>query len=347
MLKVGIAGIGFMGLVHYLAYQRVPGVKVAAISSRDRKKLTGDWRGIQGNFGPPGAKMELSGIRTYKNLKDLIGDPNVDIIDICLPTKFHCEASVAALKAGKHVFCEKPIALDAIHSQRMVSAAEKAKKRLLIGHIVPFFPEYAFALHAARTGKYGKILTGHFKRVISEPKGSANYFNPGEVGGPLLDLHIHDAHFVRLLFGMPQAVFSRGRMRGEVVEYVDTQFIFANNSQVASAIGGVAGQKGRSFSQGFELHFEQATLTYDFAVLDGKPILAMPLTVLGSNGSVTRPKTGSPDPADGFVAEIREVVSSIKSDRSSPILSAELACDALVLCRKEAESIRTGRIIKV
>ena len=62
MIRVGIAGIGFMGMTHYLAYQKIRGVKVAALCEQDPKRLAGDWRTIKGNFGPPGEIMDLGGI---------------------------------------------------------------------------------------------------------------------------------------------------------------------------------------------------------------------------------------------------------------------------------------------
>ncbi len=133
---------------------------------------------------------------------------------------------MAAFKAGKHVLCEKPIALTTADAQRMVKAATASGKQLLIGHVLPFFPEYAFAREAIVSGRYGKLLGGHFKRIISDPQWLKDFFNPQKVGGPVIDLHIHDAHFIRLVCGMPKGVFSRGRMRGDVVEYVDTQFLF-------------------------------------------------------------------------------------------------------------------------
>jgi predicted dehydrogenase len=343
MLQVGIVGIGFMGMIHFRAYQRVPGIRVAAICTRDKKKLAGDWRAIKGNFGAPGARFDLSGVRTYERLADMLADAKLDLIDICLPASLHAAAAIAAFKAGKHVFCEKPIALSPVDAKKMLHAAAAAKKQLLIGHIVPFFPEYAFALAAAESGKYGKLLGGHFKRVIADPYWIADYYDPRRIGGPLLDLHIHDAHFIRLLFGMPTAVSSRGRMRGEAIEYIQSQFSFPDASLVVSAAGGTIAQQGRRFNQAFELHFEQATLAYDFAVLDEKPYQAMPLTILGPKGSVQRPKLGSPDPADGFVAEIRQVARSIKTGKPSPGLSGQTAADALLICSKEAQSLKSGR----
>ena len=170
MLQVGIAGIGFMGMIHYLAYQKIKGVKVHAMCEKDRQTLAGDWRTIKGNFGPAGTQMDLSDIARYDDLDKLFADPNVDMVDICLPPGFHADAAVAALKAGKHVFCEKPIALLPADARRMVKAARAAPAScLMIGHVLPFFPEYAFAHKAVQSGKYGRLLGGHFKRIISDP----------------------------------------------------------------------------------------------------------------------------------------------------------------------------------
>ena len=86
-------------------------MKVAAIATRDPKKRAGDWRGIQGNFGPPGTEMDLKGVSAYADLDEMLADPRLDLIDICLPPDLHASTAMAALKAGKHVICEKPISL--------------------------------------------------------------------------------------------------------------------------------------------------------------------------------------------------------------------------------------------
>jgi len=352
MLNVGIAGIGFMGWIHYLAYRQVRGVRVAAICTRDRKKLAGDWRGIKGNFGPPGAKVDLSGVKRFDSLDAMLADPDLDVIDICLPAKLHCDATTAALKAGKHVFCEKPIAINHADAKTMVRAAGRANRQLMIGHVLPFLPDYAFVLATVNAGKYGKLLGGHFRRLIADPKWIPDYYDISSTGGPLVDLHIHDAHFIRLLFGQPRAVFSRGRLhrgssKSPVVEYVETQFLCDEPTQVVSAVGGVIEQQGRAFQQAFEIHFEKATLSYDFAVLDGQPHIATPLTVLEAGGKVHQPRLGSSDPTAGFVAEVKEMVRSLNREEPSPILSGQLAADALWLCQKQTESVRTGKLVRV
>src|SRR5438552_7935049 len=111
MIRIGIVGIGFMGMIHYLAAQKLKGAKVTAICSRDAKKRAGDWRGIRGNFGPPGQMMDLSNIKTHATLDALLADSAIDVVDICVPTDQHPSAAIAALKAGKHVLVEKAIAL--------------------------------------------------------------------------------------------------------------------------------------------------------------------------------------------------------------------------------------------
>ncbi len=347
MLRVGLVGIGFMGWIHYLAYRRVRGIKVAAICSRDERKLAGDWRAIKGNFGPPGELLDLKGVATHRTIEAMLADPNVDVVDICLPPAMHEAVAIAALRAGKHVFCEKPIALSTAAADRMTKAAAKSGKQLLIAHVLPFLPEFAFVLQAVRSEKYGKLLGGHFKRIISDPLWVKDYYDAEKVGGPLLDLHIHDAHFIRLLCGMPNAITSRGRMRGEIVEFVETQFGFADPNLIVTASCGAIKQQGRSFTHAFEIYLEKATLLFDFAMLGGEVHLATPLCVLDAKGKVLKPELGSGDPVEGFVAEITEVVRSLNKNSPSPILDGQLARDAVILCQKQTQSVRSGKTVRV
>ncbi len=349
MVRVGILGIGFMGMIHYLAYQRSPRGAVHAICTRNEKKLAGDWRDIKGNFGPPGDVKDLSRLAKYRELAEMLADPEIDLVDICLPPALHADAVVAALEAGKHVFCEKPISVSAADAELMVGAAAKANRQLSIGHVLPFFPEFNFVWQAARDGRYGKLLGGHFKRIIADPSRLwlKDFFDPDKVGGPLIDLHVHDAHFIRLLFGMPRAVFTTGRLRGDVPEFFTTQFLFDDPDLAVTATSGVIAQAGRPFSHGFEVQFEQATVCFEFSVLGDEPTVSMPLTVLADDGSVQRPELGSGDPIDSFTQEIDEVLTAIETGQPSPLLAGDLARDALVLCHRQADSLRTGSLVTI
>jgi len=347
MIRVGIAGIGFMGMVHFLTYQKLRGVKVVAICEKDEDRLTGDWQGIKGNFGPVGKKMDLSGVATYASLDDLLADENVDLIDITLPPALHADVAVGALRAGKHVFCEKPMALNSRDCESMITAAKRAGKLLMIGQVLPFFPEYSWALDQFESKKYGQLLGGNFKRVISNPEWLNDYWLANRVGGPMLDLHVHDAHFIRLLFGLPQAVTSNGRMKKELAEYWNSQFDYGPSGPVVQATSGTINQQARAFDHGFEIHFEKATLMFEFAVVGDHANYLCPPTLLTDDGRVERPSLGSGDPMDAFRAELEEVVSCVMKEEPSTVLDAEIAQDAVRLCQIQTESLIKKRTIEL
>ncbi len=346
-LCAGIVGIGFMGWIHWLAYQQSPHINVAAICSRDPKKRAGDWTGIQGNFGPPGEQVDLAGVNVFDSLDEML-QSDVDIVNICLPPHLHVAAAEAALAAGKHVFCEKPLALTAEACDHLVACAAKHERQLLVGQVLPMFPEYAYVVEAVREQRFGKPLGGYFKRVISDPLWLADFYDPNRCGGPLIDLHVHDAHLIRLLFGMPSQVITRGRFRGEVVEYCHTLFDFAGQDLAVAASSGVLRQQGRSFTHGFEIHLERATLQYELAVIGEEAKLMMPLTVLhAEDGRVEQPELVAGDAAAPFVAELEAVATSVRTLTPSPVLSGELARDAVTLCHRQTEAARSRQPVKV
>src|ERR1044071_61798 len=102
MIRIGLVGLGFMGMIHYLASRRLRDATVAAVCSRDPKKLAGDWRSVRGNFGPRGEIMDLSGVKTYDRLDALLADPDIDLVDVCNPTDQHAPTALAALRAETH-----------------------------------------------------------------------------------------------------------------------------------------------------------------------------------------------------------------------------------------------------
>ena len=347
MIRVGIVGIGFMGMVHYLTYQKVRGAQIVAICEQDKKRLAGDWRSIKGNFGPQGTRMDLTGVACYSEYEELLADESIDVVDVTLPPALHAPVAAKALRAGKHVFCEKPMALTIPDCRRMDRAAENSDRLLLVGHVLPFFPEYAWALKTIRSGKYGKLLGGSFKRVIADPSWLAHYWKADQIGGPMLDLHVHDAHFIRLLFGMPHSLLCRGRMRDGLAENWHTQFDYGSEGPVVHAHSGVIAQQGRSFNHGFEIHLEQATLMFEFAVIGKEGMYLCPPTLLTADGKVKRPNLSDGDPMRAFHAEIKEVVRCIRSVEKSPVLDGSLASAAVLLCQKQTESLSKGRLVRL
>src|SRR5712692_3174688 len=247
MVRIGIVGVGFMGMIHYLAARKLKRAKVTALCSRDPKKLAGDWRSIRGNFGPPGEMMDLGSIQKYDRLEKLLADPDIDLIDICNPTHLHPATALQALNAGKHVLVEKCIALETQDADAMVEAAAKADKLLMVAHVLPFFAEFAYAAEAIRNRRFGKLLGAHFKRVISRPDWSAEIGDASKTGGPAIDLHIHDTHFIGLVCGVPGAVFSTGVVQDGTVQYLTTQYLYGSGGPPRpspSPPGGEGGVRG-------------------------------------------------------------------------------------------------------
>jgi predicted dehydrogenase len=341
MVRIGIAGLGFMGMIHYLAAQELRGTgQVVAICTRDRKKLDGDWTSIKGNFGPAGTHMAVSHLKRFERFQDMIADPDIELIDICTPTDQHESMALAALKAGKHVLVEKAIALDVAAADRMVAAAKEANRQLFVGHVLPFFPEFAYAASAIKDGSFGKLLGGHFKRVISRPDWSADIGDASKTGGPAIDLHIHDTHFIGLVAGVPERVFSVGKVESDgSVSYLTTSYLYGKDGPAITCASGALAMKSRPFVHGYELYLEKATLVYESG--------SMPLTLLPADGSpsaVALPLAGE---LTAFTQEIQQAINALSRNQPAPLISAQLARDALSLCFKECESVRTGKVVEL
>jgi predicted dehydrogenase len=347
MTGIGIVGIGFMGMIHYLAARKLAHGKVVALCSRDPRKLAGDWTGIQGNFGPRGTQMDLSGQALYADVGELLADPRVDLVDLCVPNDEHARLAIRALEAGKHVLVEKPIALTTADADAMVAAASASGRLLMVAHVLPFFPEFAFAAEAVRSGRFGALRAAHFKRVISRPDWSQGMADSDRSGGPAIDLHIHDTHFIGLVCGVPRAVYSRGVIDGGTVAHLSTQYLYDDPSLAVTAVSGALSQAGRPFTHGFEFYLERATLAFEFANLGGQGHVATPLSVILPDGTVERPALGSGDPIDSFADELGVAVEAVGSGTSAPGLSGELARQALRICHAEVESVTTGRPVSL
>ncbi len=341
MVGIGIVGIGFMGMIHHLAARGLAGGRVVAICSRDPKKLAGDWTSIRGNFGPPGTHVDLTGIAPHAELDTLLADPNVHLVDLCVPNDEHARLAIRALNAGKHVLVEKPIALTLADADAMLSAAQTNGRMLMVAHVLPFFPEFAFALDAVKSGRYGKLLAAHLARVISKPDWSSGIGDADRSGGPAIDLHIHDTHYLSVMCGTPRAVQSRGVVDGDAVVHLTTQYLYEGPIPAASAISGAISQKGREFAHGFEIYLEHATLSFALSATSDAPQVS-PLAVILPDGTVERPDLGSGDPVDAFTRELDVAVEAVVSGVESDRLSGRVARAGLAVCLAEVESVKKG-----
>ena len=329
-MRAGIVGVGFMGWIHYLAYQRSDQAELVAFCSRDAKKRAGDWTGIQGNFGPPGEKIDVSGLSVYDTLDAMLADDSIELVDICLPPSLHAEAIEKSLAAGKKVLCEKPLALSADDAIRLTNLGEPGD--VMVAHVLPFMPEFELLVQAAQDGRWGKPIAGRFKRTISPPDWIPDFYANDKVGGPLIDLHVHDAHLIRLLFGMPESVKTSCIRKEGIPKFYESLFLYPDGKPV-SAGGGVIDSPARGFTHGYEVSFEKATVQFEFAAYNDGSTALVPLVILHNDGTIERPELGDGDPITAFVKELDTAAESIRSGAVSPLLDGQTAADAIQLCQ--------------
>jgi predicted dehydrogenase len=246
--------MGFMGVTHLGALSKLPDVEVAAICTANPKVLAGDLSGIGGNLKREEVSVDLSSVRKHKAWEDMVAD-DLDAIDICLPTHLHRPVAVAALKAGKHVICEKPMSGSAADCQAMIEAAAASGRQLMIAHVLRFWPEYRRLHEFVSEGKHGTVRAATFIRRSGIPDWSRWLTNEGESGGAILDLLIHDIDQILMLFGVPDRVSAKS-MGGP--DSVTSTFIYG--SKVEVRLQGGWFEPGVPFSMSFQVRADQGLL---------------------------------------------------------------------------------------
>jgi len=131
-------------------------------------------------------------------------------------------------------------------------------------------------------------------------------------------------------------VFATGRVEGNAVSYLTTSYLYGPGGPALTCSSGAVAMSGRPFAHGFELYLEKATLAFTNG----------PLTVFTPDGNSEQPElAGGGDPITAFAAELQAAVDGVKAGKAADLLSGQLARDALVLCHKEIESVKTGKAV--
>ncbi|MEM6689002.1 MAG: Gfo/Idh/MocA family oxidoreductase [Planctomycetota bacterium] len=314
-----------MGWIHYLAYQQSSQASLAGFASRDPKKRAGDWRGIQGNFGPPSEQISIDGLTVYASLEEALADPEIDLIDLCLPPDRHVDAVLKTLAAGKACLCEKPLTLNHADALRLLEADKEGK--LMVAHVLAAMNEFQFLIEAKEDERYGPIRGGRFHRTIGPPDWVPDFYDVKKVGGPLIDLHVHDTHLIRLLFGMPADIHSTAIRKDGVPKRYESIFDYGGEFVVCAG-GGVHDSPARPFAHGYEVMFENATVRFEFAGYEDGTMDSIPLTVMHRDGSIDRPDLGDGDPIKAFTRQMDGVVQGFNGERPQA-LDPQYAADAI------------------
>jgi predicted dehydrogenase len=333
-VKVGLIGIGGMGRTHFDCYQNNPSAQIVAICDIDEKKLAGDWSGTALNIDTGSAgEVDLSRIAKYSDYHELINDPNVELVDICLPTKLHAPASIASLNAGKNTFCEKPMAFTADECAQMEEAVEKSGKQLMIGHCLRYWPAYVEAKKIIDSGKYGKVLYARFFRTGGTPWWSWNNWlaTGSESGGPTLDMHIHDADTALWWFGKPDEIQADGFMLNGAPGLVDATWRY-NNGPVVQ-LHGQWDNNGGDFDFGFKVVLESATLLHHPTGV----VSTLKIVKGGKDGDESEDIELPDDSA--YQLEINDFVDCVQNNRKMERVTPQASKVAVEVCREEIRQI--------
>src|SRR5579862_2420403 len=207
-IRVGIIGAGLIGQLHsmmlrYVAdrtEQSVRVVSVADVSHTAAEQLAARW---------PEA-------RALESAEEIIADPSIDAVWICTPTAMHRQICIAAARAGKHIFCEKPLAMTAADAAAMSSAIDASGVLSQVGLVMRFSPVYNVMAEMFRDPAAGRMLSATMRDDQDFPTrgthASAWRNDPSlTAGGTLIEHSVHDFDLLTWMFGPVASLFCRTR----------------------------------------------------------------------------------------------------------------------------------------
>jgi predicted dehydrogenase len=334
-VRVGVVGLGFMGATHIRAYREAAAAgalcRVVAVADSDPARLSGTPVG-NGNLDTgvqPDRLFDPALVRAYPSPDELLALPDIDLVSICTPTDSHVDLATAALRAGKHVLVEKPIATRSDEVRRLAGVASElaasGRGRLCIPAMcMRFWPGWAELREHIRASTYGNVVSAVFQRLGSPPAWNPGFYaDPARSGGPLFDLHIHDADFVLWCFGPPEQVVSTGS-----VNHVTTLYRYPPGKGPPHVVaeGGQDHTPGFGFRMRYIVVFERATLDFDLA--------RTPPLLLARDG---RCEAVPLSPGAGYFPQARCIVEAIRERGRPDALPATLDDSIAVTAMLETE----------
>lgn len=193
VLNVGVVGVGGIAGAHFPGWRDSPHTEVVALADLDSEALTraGEEQGVS---------------RLYADPMDLIRDPDVDIVDICTPNRYHAPLAIAAMEAGKHVLCEKPLAPTPDEIRRMIATRDRTGRMLMTAQNFRYDPAVAALKAEIDAGALGAIYHARawWLRRCLAPVRPGFIMRQHSGGGPCIDLGVHVLDLALWMMGHPK-----------------------------------------------------------------------------------------------------------------------------------------------
>lgn len=324
-VRIGILGSGWMGSVHAECYQRIKDAKVVGIFSRNRERA--------------GAAAKICDARAVVDVSALLDDPNIDAIDVCLPSVNHEEVVIKALEREKHVFCETPFALKFIEAETMLRAAKEADRIFMVGLLERSIAQYEYVHQAAAGGHLGKVLsiaTYRLGSYLLSEESRRHYADPA------LELMTLDFDFIRWLIGPPASVSATAVEAAPGVPGEISAILNYDSGVNTTVIASGLMPKGFPFSIGFRVLFEKGAFELK-TVFEG----AGPPRNTFQFYSDDSVQTLNVEEHDPYEHELRYFVDSIRGKTDPGLLDAQHAGEALKLSLATLQSVKENREIRI
>jgi predicted dehydrogenase len=192
-LRVGVIGAG-VGELHLAGYSKLPRVEMVAIAGLDDERV----RRVAAQYQVP---------QIYRDYQDLLDAPGIDAVSVCLPNLLHAPVTIDALRAGKHVLVEKPLARNAEEGRTMIEAAQAVDRVLMIAFNHRYRADVQWVKQYVESGAIGKVYyaKAHWMRRAGIPRLGSWFVSKEQAGGgPLVDLGVHVLDMAMYLIGEPR-----------------------------------------------------------------------------------------------------------------------------------------------
>jgi predicted dehydrogenase len=198
MLKTGLLGAGMIGKMHIDGFLSMKSkiARYTAVCDIDETK--------RNDFA------QEYNLRAFADVDEMLADPDIDIVDLCLPSFMHEQFAVKIAKAKKHILIEKPIAFTLEAARNIFAAARENDIRIMVAQVIRFWPEYAKIKEICNSGALGDIVTVYAGRLGQMVTWVDWYKDPAKSGETLMNLTQHDIDFLHYLLGEPVSVYSAG-----------------------------------------------------------------------------------------------------------------------------------------
>lgn len=357
MVKVGQVGMGFMGRTHFGIYEKLPNARVVALCDQDEKRRAGTWADPIGNLPASWpAQVDMADRKSYASLDEMLADPDIDMVDITLPTWLHADAVVKVLKAGKHVLSEKPMGLNAAECKKVLDAYKKAKTNYMVAQCIRFWPQYATIKEMIQSKKFGKLRSLSLKRLANPPMySSGNWLmNYKKSGGALLDLHVHDIDYANFLLGKPKAIYAKGTTGpSKGIDHVEALWDYGKDL-IVSIEGGWCFQNAWPFEMAVLARCQNATIKWimsegnDIKVITDEGIRMY--DAYGQEKPAADAAGSAPAPVPtGWDVEIKYFVDKVEAGKKGKekICPPESTALSIALAEAEVKSVTTGKVVAV